>query len=111
MADFTHDISIAIMINDLPKVREIFPKYDMNTDDGNILIASSFLGRLEIVKFLVENGVDRTKYNTALYFAITSNFIEVVKYLVENGADVNSIDPNSLHGEMLEYLSEQGLKY
>ena len=83
---------------------------------------ASDLGKLEIVKYLVESGAkvnssDVNGGNPLLLATIKGRF-EVVKYLVEKGADVNHKDKNNIsilnfslkskNYEIAKYLLEKG---
>ncbi|CAF1165520.1 unnamed protein product [Adineta ricciae] len=62
-----------------------------------LLIFATTMDRLDIVRFLVENGysdVNETKSTdkdqcTALIWAAFRGYTSIVKYLIENGADIN----------------------
>ncbi|KAJ5078069.1 ankyrin repeat protein [Anaeramoeba ignava] len=78
---------------------------------------------LEIIKYLVEKGVDinaKTNDNeTVLHLACQNNSIEIIKYLVEKGVDINAKTNNNetvLHLacqnnslEIIKYLVEKGI--
>ena len=55
-------------------------------------------GQLEIVKYLVENGVDINAKDkdgkTTLMKTVENRNLEIVKYLVDNGANVNAKNKN-----------------
>lgn len=81
---------------------------DVNVNDGigfTALILASTYGRLEIIKYLVENGADVNKgkdHGSPLSHAVNPSSgelnLEVVTYLVENGADVNTTAINEMSG-------------
>ena len=88
------------------------------------LILASYDGRFELVKHLIENGVnvnakDEEK-TTALILASQKGYFEIVKYLVENGADVNGRDFNNKkksiyisiygHSEIFRCFDERGIE-
>lgn len=62
--------------------------------DSTILHEAVNKDNIEMVKLLVENGVDVNKENeysyTPLHLAVEKNNIEIVRFLVENKANVNS---------------------
>ncbi|KAJ7595588.1 ankyrin repeat-containing protein [Mycena floridula] len=65
---------------------------------GQILHTACHWGSLEVVQFLVENGVDINaldRWGTALWAAIDRNKKEVVEFLIQSGADVNATGDNS----------------
>ena len=84
------------------------------------LVVATLRGDLEILKNLVENGVDvneKISFNkTALM--LVADRLKFVKYLVENGADVNAKDINNNTAliyscinnrlEIVKYLVEHG---
>jgi hypothetical protein len=83
---------------------------------NDALISASILGHLEVVKYLVEKGVDvNTQSSAALRFASQYGKLEVVKYLLENGADIHSRNDEALilasqngHLDVVRYLVENG---
>ncbi len=88
------------------------------------LIRAADNGQLEIVKFLVERGVDvdaRTVDGvTPLMYASQNGYLEIMEYLIRKGADVNAIPYNNVtsligaartgHLEAAEILLEAGAK-
>ncbi len=86
------------------------------------LMKASYYGKIEIVKFLLENNADikATDYrgNTPLLHAAWSGHLDVVKELIANGADINEknkLNWNALmqatvegHFEVAKYLLELG---
>lgn len=86
---------------DLEKVKtEIDGGKNVNSKDiagQTALMYASELGRLEVVKYLVEKGADinaksgRHGRGTALIYASGLNRITVMDYLLEHGADIDSV--------------------
>ena len=81
--------------------------------------------RIEMVKWLIENGAEvnakNTEHRTPLHCASNLSLFEVVQYLIENGANVNAKDKDDLtplhdasfmttnrSKEILKYLLENG---
>ncbi|NEQ40599.1 MAG: ankyrin repeat domain-containing protein [Okeania sp. SIO3I5] len=65
------------------------------TDELNeAILQASKEGNLELVKSLIEQGVDvnvKDKENaTCLMSSVSRNYIDIVKLLIEKGADVNA---------------------
>ncbi len=58
-----------------------------NNQGFNALICASVKGHLEVVKFLVENGIYINSYNkfgeTSLIMASNNGHLDIVKFLVE----------------------------
>jgi len=56
----------------------------------------SRFGCLEIIKLLIENGVNINEKDdnnkTALFYATKYGQVEIVKLLIENGANINEKD-------------------
>lgn len=93
-------------------------------DGYNAINLASIHGNLDVVRFLVENGIDLNAENpfhtTPLHEAVTYDNFSVVQYLVENGAYVNARkgvydNTTSLHiasargkDVTVEYLLEHG---
>ena len=64
---------------------------------GNFpLILASHNGHLDVVKYLVEHGVNIKTLNESLHLAARNGHLNIVKYLIENGADVNSASRHTL---------------
>lgn len=88
---------------DLDRVKaEIDSGKDVNSKDiagQTALMYASEQGRLEVVKYLVENGADVNAQSgghgrgTALIYASAANRITVMEYLLEHGADINATTP------------------
>lgn len=87
------------------------------------LLAASLKGHDDIVKFLIQKGVDVNQCNedneSSLYTASQEGHHEVVKYLVENGADVNQCNNYDMsplyeassggHYGVVQYLVQNGV--
>lgn len=90
------------MNNNLAMVSYLVDKgLDLKKYGRHALIFSAIFGHIEIVKVLVENGVDVNapsfasgglSSDAALRYAANNGHIEVVKYLLMNGADVHAPD-------------------
>ena len=67
--------------------------------------------RLEVVKFLIENGADiHVKSNqrlTCLHYAVISGECEILKFLLDNGANVNENGINEMNGTTALQLAVQ----
>jgi len=80
------------------------------------LIKFSNRGKLEIVKYLVENGANiHAKNDQALRNASYYGDLEIVKYLVKNGADIHVRNDEALRNacykgqlEVVKYLVKNG---
>ena len=79
---------------------------------NEVLEIAAEKGNLEVVKFLVEEGVDVHTYDDcALCGAAEKGHLEVVKFLVAKGADVHARDNYALrwaadkgHLEIVKFL-------
>jgi ankyrin repeat protein len=92
--------------------------YLNKTHKRNALVSSSKKGNLEMVKILIEGGVNTPAYLTkALMAAAYHGHLEVIKLLVANGADIIakngealafavSCHTNNGHLEVVRYLIE-----
>ena len=63
----------------------------------NALFLASNQGHVEIVRLLIENGIDVNHIDphtgqNALHFASTNGSLEIVKLLIEKGIDINQKD-------------------
>jgi ankyrin repeat protein len=62
--------------------------------EDKALSLASYNGELELVKYLIENGVyinpKSKEKSAALILASQKGYFEIVKFLVENGADLNA---------------------
>lgn len=65
--------------------------HDLDNYGGNALIAASNSGKVDAVKFLLENGANVNENNggTALMDASGSGYHDIVALLLENGANVD----------------------
>jgi hypothetical protein len=79
------------------------------------LLKSVKLGYLDIVKFLVEQGVDTIDLNFALKNASSRGHLDIVKYLIENGANIHyrndlplRLASNRGRLDVVKYLIENG---
>ena len=94
------------------KVIEVNDKYKAHILDMTFICE----GRLEIIKYLVDNGADihaNDEYD--LRRAAANGRLEVVKYLVDNGADIHANDDGALRWaaengrlEVVKYLIDNG---
>jgi len=93
------------------------PNY-INKYKSNALSKSSYLGKLEIVKMLLEHKITLDNINNALITASISNKLDIVKLLLNHNASPNILDENkrsplmwaSTHDnyEMVKLLFEKG---
>ena len=104
--------------------KEINVKDIKNINKQNLLMIAAFNGNIELVRFLLDKGLDINLQDiygqTALMFAIdNSDNIKMVRFLVENGANINLKDNNdktaiiiaieNKYKEISDYLKESGL--
>ena len=110
----------------LPRVREVFEggAVDFNRGDGRIPFHNACLtGRLEIVKWMVENGANvEVEHHwfghRPLHHACRFGHLDVAKYLAEMGADMNAESSSGNrpahfacrqgHLETVKWLAENG---
>ena len=59
------------------------------------LVAASVVGHIDVIKMLIEHGVDADALNASLCRAVTCDVVEVVELLIDSGADVNVIRPRA----------------
>ena len=90
---------------DLASIQQELAKgADVNAKDAaeqTPLMYASESGRLDIVKYLVENGADvnaksfnKRARGTALIYASSNNRVDVMNYLLDHGANINeTTDP------------------
>ncbi|KAA0777210.1 ankyrin repeat domain-containing protein [Bacillus sp. AR2-1] len=121
------DIRNAIKNGDINKVKHLIGNdtkiINVKTSFGTWLHIASKKGNLDIVKFLVQEGIDidargGTFDSSALNLAAGSGNLDIVKYLVRAGAelDVSLAKRNPLfgaiyggHKNVVEFLVEKGI--
>jgi ankyrin repeat protein len=91
---------------------------DVSTHNNFVLSHATANGRLEIVKYLVEEHDAKLNVgddSVPLRLASNYGYLEIVKYLVEKGADIHALTDEALrhaavHGylEIVKYLIENG---
>lgn len=92
--DMTNTLMFGVIYNHLDIVKYLVEKgIDIDVGNSYAIIRSAGDGNLDIVKYLVENGASIDNKNL-LYSAIGGGNLEIVKYLVEKGANIN--DPHLL---------------
>lgn len=105
--DIHNNLSIAIMNDDLERVKRVLPLVsDINriTGSGDThLMDAARNGRvnsLDIVKLLVNNGANIDmpagfNHNTPLHLACSHNNYDIARFLISRGANINAININS----------------
>ena len=113
--------------NDGKPVRIFHPKEGVKTEnlpDETLLIVASRQGRLDVMKWLLENGADAnaktSRGQTALMLAAAGN-LEAVTILLTYGADIQSSDARGKNVlayaarrgtlETIKYLVSQGIRF
>lgn len=96
-AELSPDAVITIRKNDVAAFTPMFEKNSGNMEFGQkALRAATVDGAADIVKYLVEKGVDIESAPdagmTALHHAASYGHLEIVKYLLEKKADVDARD-------------------
>ncbi|HFU7058131.1 ankyrin repeat domain-containing protein [Bacillus thuringiensis] len=121
------EIRNAIKIGDINKVKQLIGNdtklINTKTSFGTWLHIAAKKGNLDIVKFLVQEGIDidargGTFDSSALNLAAGSGYLDIVKHLVKAGAelDVSLAKRNPLfgaiyggHKNVVEFLVEKGI--
>ena len=92
----------------------LLSKSDISTRNAALRWASD-AGRLDIVKYILEDNEDIYTLQVPFQMAVRFGHLEIVKYLVEKGADIHeeaedALRRASLTGnlELVKYLVEQG---
>lgn len=91
--NYNPDIDDSTIIEMIRSVSDINMK---GRDGRTLLIHSAVYKRIEITRWLVENGasIDEKDMNgiSALHAAVISNAPDIAEYLIEQGADINAKD-------------------
>jgi ankyrin repeat protein len=120
----SYDLYNACIKNDLKSVKELIIKgadvnYFSPYDGTTLLMIAASNGNMEIIKYLVEEGVDINAKNyrgaNVLMF-IANKDMDVFKYLIENGADIYNKTNDGMtllmafsdNFEIINYLLEKG---
>ena len=106
----------ASRVGDLVLVKSLLKEDFSIHANEEALRNSAYNGHLEVVKYLIENGVDiHARNDYALRLASYNGHIEMVKYLVEKGADIHASNDEALrwstlqvHLEIVKYLIKKG---
>lgn len=61
--------------------------YEWNT----IIEFAAMYGRLDVIKFLIENGYDHETFlkDDSLIFAASNDFTDIIEYMIKEGKDIN----------------------
>ena len=100
----------------LEEVKKLIKNGNIHAEDDFVLRLNAEKGRLEIVKYLIEQGADiHAKNDYALRLSSQKGHFEVVKFLIEQGADIHVKNDNPLrlssrfgHFNIVKILIEQG---
>ncbi len=90
----------AIYADDVKRIAELWNEslvnIQLNTMLETPLIIATKLGRLEIVKFLIQNGADINMrdytYSTATHWAVHNEFMDVLKFLLSHNPNLTIKD-------------------
>jgi len=101
-------------MNNSPEERR--RKYSNIKITNNNLVKYSAEGNLDVVKYLVEKGVNiHADVDYALRWSASNGHLNVVKYLLENGANIHAENDTALrysagkgHLDIVKYLVEKG---
>ena len=109
---YSQSLHTAVSTNNLDLLKKYIKKYGINypEDQHYPLVAAAKYGRLEQVKYLIENGADinarEYKKRTALLYAINNDHLEIAKYLLGHQPDLLLRDYKSKTA--LEIAHEKG---
>ena len=78
-----------------------------NEDLKEALKRAAWYGNIEIVRSIVEYGIDAASLTCVLPLFAVKNHVNVVEYLIDNGADIHATDPASKRN-VLTSACEQG---
>ena len=102
----------AVLNNSRPMIELLIDKTEKNAQDNNgncALFYATYIGNIDIIKFLIENGVSCENKNaideTPIYEAFRRKYWNIVKFLLNHGASIMPFPktPKSL----LHYAVEQ----
>jgi uncharacterized protein len=110
--ELIHDIKKAISGGDLDKLKALLEadkaRLTWTTPFGTWLHSAAMCGKLEIIKYLVEKGIDINRRegmadSGAICLAADKGNAEIVRYLIEHGAEFDVSDPvrNPLFGAIV----------
>lgn len=89
---------------------------NITVDNDILLHQAAVTGRLDIIIYLKEKGVDlHCKYDDAFRFAAFHDHLDIVEYLLKDGADINSRKDDGLRAcvnsnklNMVKFLLDNG---
>ena len=87
---------------------------DINMGEGETLMTSSKKGYASIVKYLLNNGIDKIYINGAIVRASMNGHLDVIKHLVEHVVDADDIYDLLMisiqygHLDLVKYFVEHG---
>jgi ankyrin repeat protein len=88
---------------------------DINYDHGAVLLCAIDHKKFNLVRFLVENGANLDNTNLIVECAMNGT-LEIMRYLVDAGIDIHTHGSNALNEacsnniEMVRYLVDNGIK-
>ena len=121
MSDSINEVFLnACINNDIELVKKMIKQgVDIHAENDRAISRAACCLNFDIVKLLVENGVDPNTEDiegSVLYWAAFSGDVNAVKFLVEHGADINieygmALYPATMYGHMdvIKYLLDNGL--
>jgi ankyrin repeat protein len=102
----------------ISKLTEMYPENGIHSmrnfkNDSTPLMAAAMKGHMEVVKLLLDKGVNVNEYTsyvriTPLMFAVKNGHKEIVKLLLDRGANIEAKDRNGK--SLLDYAAKSGNK-